>query len=289
MKLHRRLIQRRISRSVGGDIATFIFLLMFTFIMVLPLIYAVSMSLKPPNELWRFPPTFFARNVTFKNYTDLFRLMSESWVPMSRYIFNTVFITVLGTAGHIIIASLAAYLLSRYEFPFSKGMFIIIQSSLMFSAAVTTIPNYIIMTKLGIIDTYFALILPAFGSALGLFLMKQFMDQMIHPALLESADIDGASEITKFSCIVMPMVKPAWLTLMIFSVQSLWNIGNTPLIYSEALKTLPYALSQIQAGGIARAGVGSAITILMLIVPLTIFIFSQSNIIETMATSGMKD
>ncbi|HWT76799.1 MAG TPA: carbohydrate ABC transporter permease [Mobilitalea sp.] len=285
----KRLMKKRLSRSVGGDIGIFIFLLLFSTIMVIPLVYAVSMSLKLPSELWRFPPTFIVRNPSLKNYRDLFRLMTDSWVPMSRYIFNTLFITVVGTFGHIMIASLAAYPLSKYEFPFSNFFFVVIRSSLMFTPAVTAIPNYLIMSKLGLIDTYWALLLPAFGSSLGLFLMKQFMDQMIHPALLESADIDGATEFVKFRKIVMPMVKPAWLTLMIFSVQGLWGMGSSPFIYSEELKTLPYALGQIVSSGIARAGVGSAISIFLLVVPLTIFIISQSNIIETMATSGMKD
>jgi ABC-type glycerol-3-phosphate transport system permease component len=108
-------------------------------------------------------------------------------------------------------------------------------------------------------------------------------------SVLESADIDGANEVTKFFKLVMPMVKPAWMTLMIFTVQSLWALGSTPYIYSEQLKTLPYAMSQIQAAGIARAGVGGAISVLMMSVPLFIFIITQSNIIETMSTSGMKD
>jgi ABC-type glycerol-3-phosphate transport system permease component len=224
-----------------------------------------------------------------KNFSDLFVAMSDSWVPMSRYIFNTCFITIAGTFGHIVIASMAAYVLSRYKFPGSRFMFTIVQGSLMFSAAVTGIPNYLILSKLGFIDTHWALIFPAFGSSLGLFLMKQFIDQMIPMAVLESAEMDGANEWCKFWVIVMPMVRPAWLTLMIFSIQALWGIGSTPFIYSEQLKTLPYALSQIQAAGIARAGIGAAATVLMLLVPLSIFILSQSSIIETMSTSGMKE
>ena len=222
-----------------------IFLCLFAAVMMLPMVFAVSMSLKPANELWLFPPTFLPRSPTLKNYQDLFTLMTDSWVPMSRYIFNTFFITIGGTAGHILLASMAAYPLSKYKFPGSKGFFVLIRTSLMFSSAVIAIPNYLIMNSVGLIDTYNALILPAFSSTLGLFLMKQFMDQMVPMSMLESADIDGASEWLKFWKIVMPMVKPAWLTLMIFSVQSLWSTGASPYIYSEQLKTLPYALSQI--------------------------------------------
>ena len=145
------------------------------------------------------------------------------------------------------------------------------------------------MSRLQLVDTYAALILPAVGLPLGLFLMKQFMDQMVHPAVLESADIDGAGEWVKFIRIVMPMVKPAWLTLAIFSIQTLWNIGSTPYIYSEARKTLSYAMNQIVSAGIARQGVGAAVSVVMLSVPLLFFIVTQSNVVETMGSSGMKD
>ena len=283
------LLKKRVSRSQGGDLAMIIFILIFTSIMMIPLVFAVSNSLKPMDEYFVFPPKIIVDRPTLKNYRDLFTLMTDTWIPMSRYIFNTAFITVVGTVGHIILSSMAAYQLSKYKFPGSKGFFKLIRTSLMFSSAVLAIPNYLIMNTLGLIDTHLALILPAFSSTLGLFLMKQFMDQMIPMSLLESADIDGASEWIKFIKIVMPMVKPAWLTLMVFSVRDLWQTGASPYIYDESLKTFSYALSQISAGGIARQGVGSAISIIMLAVPLIVFIISQSNIIETMATSGMKD
>ena len=156
-------------------------------------------------------------------------------------------------------------------------------------SVVAAIPSFIIMSRLHLIDTYTAVILPAVGAPLGLFIMKQFMDQTVNLSVLESADIDGAGEGTKFFKLVMPMAKPAWITLMIFTVQSLWGLGSSSYIFSEQLKTLSYALSQVQAAGIARAGVGGAITVLMMLVPLTVFVVSQSNIIETMSTSGMKD
>lgn len=279
----------RLSRSKGGDFAMVLFLTIFTAMMLLPLVYAVNMSLKSAGELWRFPPTIFAVNPTFKNYRDLFSLMSDTWVPMIRYIFNTLFITVVGTVGHIILASMAAYPLSKYKFPGSKTIFVIIRTSLMFSGAVLSIPNYLIMNTLHLIDSYAALILPAFSSTLGLYLMKQFMDQMVPMSLLESADLDGASEWVKFKKIVMPLVKPATATLLILETQRLWQTGATPYIYSEEKKTLSYALSQITTSGIARAGVGAAVSIVMLLPPLLVFIISQSNVIETMSTSGIKE
>lgn len=279
----------RLSRSRGGDFAMILFLTLFTAAMMLPLVYAVSMSLKPNSELWKFPPNILPVNPTLKNYRDLFSLMSDTWVPMIRYIFNTLFITVVGTVGHITIASMAAYPLSKYKFPGSKAIFITIRTSLMFSGAVLSIPNYLIMNALHLINSYAALILPAFCTTLGLYLMKQFMDQMVPISLLESADLDGASEWRKFRTIVMPLVKPATATLLILETQRLWMTGATPYIYSEQKKTLSYALSQISTSGIARAGVGAAIQIVMLLPPFLVFVISQSNVIETMSTSGIKE
>ena len=284
-----RLAPKRVSRSRAGDILAFLFLLLFGLLMALPFVYAVSNSLKPMNELWIFPPRFFPSHPTMTNFADLFTLMEDSWIPMSRYIFNSLLITVAGTAGHIIIASLCAYPLAKYRYPGIGVTFKIIVTSLMFNSSVTAIPNYILMSRMHLVDTYWALILPAVGGSLGLFLMKNFMQTNIPDALLESAEMDGAGEGTKFFRIVMPLVKPAWLTLIIFSVQSLWGIGSTTMIYSEQLKTLPYALSQIQASGIARAGVSAAVGVFMMILPLTVFIVTQSNIMETMSTAGIKE
>lgn len=278
-----------IRRSYFVDFGIYLFLLFFGLFMVLPMVYAISNALKPLEEIWFFPPRFFVRNPTMKNFTDLFRIMSESWVPFSRYIFNTVFITGVGTFGHVVLASLCAYALSKHDFPGKNLMFGMVVLSLMFSASVTQIPNFIIISKLKWVDSYSAIIIPAFASSLGLYLMKQFMEQMIPNSVLESARMDGAKEWTVFWKIVMPMVKPAWLTLIIFSIQGLWGMGANRFIQSEELKTLNYALSQILAGGIARAGTGSAAAVLMMLVPIVVFIITQSNIIETMSTSGMKE
>ena len=256
--------------------------------MVVPLVLSISNSLKPLEELFVFPPRLLVRNPTGKNYHDVFVLMSESWVPFSRYIFNTVFITLTGTLGHLIIASMCAYALAKHKFPGRNIIFGIIVTALMFSGQVTAIPNYLIMSKIGWLDHYVAIVVPALAKPLGLFLMKQFMEQ-IPDTLLEAARIDGASEFHTFFRIAMPQVKSAWLTLIIFSFQDLWNTQGANYIYSEELKTLPYALSQIAAGGISRAGATAAVTVIMMVVPIVIFVVSQSNIIETMASSGIKE
>ena len=280
--------RRHPNRSVGGDLGIYFLLVFMGCLMVFPLVFAVSSSLKPLDELFRFPPTVFPRHPTFDNFSDLLVTMGQSWVPFSRYLVNTFAITFFGTFGHLIIASMAAFVLAKYDFPGGKTFFGIVTTALMFSGYVTGIPNYVIMNKLGMIDTYWALLLPAFAAPIGLFMMKQFMEGL-PTALIEAAHIDGAGEFRIFWSIVMPNVKPAWLTVIIFSVQSLWGTSASTVIYSEAKKTLVYALQQIQAGGIARTGQAAAVTVVVMIVPIIIFIFSQSRILETMASSGIKD
>ena len=283
-----KLKRRKPNRPVGGDIGIYILLILFGIFFVLPLVYSISSAFKPLDEIYLYPPRFFVKNPTFNNFQDLLVVMSSSYVPFTRYVFNTVLITLLGTVGHLIIGSMAAYVLAKYEFPGSKKIFKIIQAAIMFNAYVLQIPTYIIMSKLGWIDTYLALMVPAFALPMGLFLMKQFMEQ-IPDALIEAAKIDGAKEGRIFLQIVMPNVKPAWLTVTIFSVQNLWNMKGQVYIYSEEYKMLPYALQQIMAGGVARAGVGSAATMVVMMVPILIFVLAESNILETMASSGIKD
>ncbi len=284
-----KIKKRSFNRSVGGDVGINVLLFVFGAFMFLPMIYAISQSLKPLDELWMFPPRFFVRNPSFKNYTELFRLMSESWVPFSRYIFNTAFVAVAGTGGHLVVASMAAYAMTKIKFPGRNAMFQVVYYSLMFNATVTALSNFIIMSALGWIDTYWSLIVPAFGSTLGFYLMRQFMETTVPDSVLESARLDGAKEWTIYLRIVMPMVKPAWLTLIVYSFQGLWNSGTSVYIYSEQLKTFNYAIQQILAGGIVRSGASAAATVIMMLVPVTVFVITQSNIIETMASSGMKD
>jgi len=256
--------------------------------MIFPLVFAVSSALKPLDELFKFPPKLFPQNPTFDNFSDLVVTMGKSWVTFSRYLWNTLFITGVGTLGHLIVASMAAFVLAKYDFPGSKTFFNIVVTALMFNGYVTAIPNYLIINGLNLVDTSWAIIIPAFAAPMGLFLMKQFMEGL-PMSLIEAAKIDGANEWKVFSGIVMPNVKPAWLTLIIFSVQGLWNNRAATFIYSEEKKTLVYAMQQIQAGGIARTGQGAAVTVVLMIVPIAIFIASESQILETMASSGLKD
>ncbi len=276
-----KLKRRQPNRSRIGDFIIYFFLILVALMMVFPLVFAINNALKPLDELFMFPPKVFAQNPTLDNFSDLFVTMGKSWVTFPRYVFNTVFITVVGTAGHLILASMAAFVLAKYDFPGGKTFFKLVTVALMFSGYITAIPNYLIINELGWIDTYWAIIIPAFASPMGLFLMKQFMEGLpMSP--IEAAKIDGANEWKVFISIVMPNVKPAWLTMIIFSVQGLWNNQAATFIYSEEKKTLVYALQQIQSGGIARTGQAAAVTVVVMAVPILIFILSESQILEEM-------
>ena len=286
---HKPLIRRRKpNRSVDGDIAMYVFLAAVAFVMAFPIVFAVANALKPLDELFKNPPRILALHPTLNNFSDLFVTMGKSWVTFTRYLFNTIFITAVGTIGHLLIASRGAFVLAKYEFPGSRGFFKLVTTTIMFTGYVTQIPNYILLSKLGWIDTYWAVIIPAFASPMGLFLMKQFMEGL-PMSLVEAAKIDGANEWKVFTNIVMPNVKPAWMTLIIFSVQGLWNNRASNVIFSEEKKTLPFAMQQIQGGGIARTGQGAAVLVVLMIVPIALFVFSETQILETMASSGMKD
>lgn len=288
-KLRTRNHKVVLTRSKGGDAGIAVFLTIFGLFMFLPMYYAIIQSLKPLDELWNYPPKFYVVNLTLSNYSDMFQSMTSSWVPFSRYIFNTVFISVVGTFGNLVFGSLAAYAVSKIKFPGRSILFAGVKYSLMFTATVTSIVNFLTMSKLGLVDTYWAIIIPAWGATLGMFLMRQFMVDGVADTILESARLDGSSELRTYWTIAMPMVKPAWLTLIVYSFKDLWNTGASTYIQSEQLKTFNYAISQIVSGGIARAGIGAAAAIVMLIVPVIVFVISQSRIIETMSTSGMKD
>lgn len=278
----------KLGRSRAGNAFMFTIMGIAGVFMALPLIMIANNALKPLDELFRFPPRIFVQNPTFENFTDLMVLMNNSWVPFSRYIMNTLLITGIGTVGHIVLASMAAYPLAKHDFPGKKLLFQMVVLSLMFSYQVTFIPNYMIISFMGINNTYLAVILPAFAYGLGLYLMKQFMEQ-IPDSLIESAYIDGASEWMIFWKIVMPNVKPAWMTLAIFQFQSLWANTGSGFLRSEQIKPLQFALYQITNGGPARQGAAAVVQLIIAAVPITFFIMCQSQVIETMTTSGMKE
>ena len=276
-----------VSRSVFGNVMVFLFLLVFGVFFAFPIVYAIITAFKPMNEILIFPPRVFVRNPTLSNFIELSQMADSFWVPLTRYIFNSVLISAAGTLGHLLLSSMAAYPMSRHAFPGHKWIKKVVVMSLLFTASVTYLPQYVVMSQLHLIDTYGALILPALQSSLGLYLMMNFMGTLPEE-MLEAARIDGAREARIYWSIVMPNVKPAWLTLIIFSFQGLWNNTGGSFIYSEELKVLPAVMAQITAGGIARAGVSSAAALIMMIPPILIFLLSQKSVIQTMSTSGLK-
>lgn len=285
----KRISRAGLARSVGGNVVNFLLLCIIAAFMALPLLYVVSNAFKPLDEIFVYPPRLYVIHPTVGNFSDLASLMSQSWIPFSRYIFNSVFVTAVSTFVQIIFVSMAAYVLEKREFPGRKVFFKVVVISLMFSGSVTAVPNYIIMNGLGMVNTYWAMILPAIASSMGLFLMKQFVATSVPTAILEAARVDGARELMIFWRIVMPLVKPAWLTLIIFAFQSIWATNGNGYIYTETLKPLNYALSQVVSGGVARTGSAAAVSLIMLLPPLTVFIITQSNILNTMASSGIKE
>lgn len=273
---------------MAGNTVLFFFMGVCGVFMVLPLVMVLNNAFKPLDELFRYPPTIFVRHPGTNNFYDLYVLMSNSWVPFARYVLNTIIITGGGTLGHVLLASLAAYPLAKHNFPGKKLLFSIVVLSIMFSPAVTQIPNYLVISKMGINNNYLAVILPACSYGLGLYLMKQFMEQ-IPDSLIESARLDGASEYKIYRTIIMPNVKPAWLTLAVLQFQSMWGNTGSAFLRDEELKPLQYSLQQIVNGGPARQGAAAVVTLIIAAIPITFFIICQSSIIETMTTSGMKE
>ncbi len=291
IKRKRRFFRKRekqLNRSMAGNTLLFVLMFICGIFMVLPLVMIINNALKPLDELYQFPPKIFVRNPTLENFSDLFVLMNDSWIPFSRYILNTIIITGFGMVGHVVVASLAAYPLAKHKFPGKNILFGMVVLSMMFSWTVTQIPQYLIISWMGINNNYLALILPAWSFGMGLYLMKQFMEQL-PDSLMESAKLDGATEWHIFWTIVMPNVKPAWLTLAIFQFQQMWGNTGSMFLRDEQLKPLQFALQQITAGGVARAGAAAAVTFIIAAVPIIFFLICQSNILETMTTSGMKD
>ena len=285
MKIH--IKGQRLTRSKAGNIMVLFFLAMLGAFMLLPIYYAVVNSIKPIHELFLFPPRLYVTNPTLDNFTGLIRIQGQASVPMERYIFNSVFVAVFATAGYILVASMAAYPLAKRKFPLKAVLMQLIVFAILFRTEVTAVPQYILMVKTKLIDTYAALILPAMGTSFGVFLMIQFMEG-IPEEILESARIDGAKEVKLFFTMVLPMVKPAWLTLGIFTFSSVWNTTGTQFIYSEEMKMLPAMLSQLSGAGLARAGISAAATVILMVPPIVFFLFSQRSVVETMAHSGLK-
>lgn len=280
---------RKFTRSKFGNFMFFFFIFLFGLFSVLPLAYSIVTSFKPLDELMLFPPSLITvRRPTVENYVALPSLVESLDVPFIIYFFNSIFTTVVGTVLHIFAASAAAFVLSRSNFKGKNTIFLIIQLSLLFNAYTLSIPRYLIYSKMGIIDTYWAYILPAIPSSMGVFLMKQYMDGYVPQTLIEAARIDGAGWTHTFYSIVLPCVKPCLLTLVLFSFRDMWSIVPAGTIFTETLKTLPMVMSTVVSGGLARTGSAMATSVLMMIPPIIVYFISQGSLKESMSSAGIK-
>ncbi len=280
---------KKFTRSKVGNFIFFAILIIAGLYTVLPLIYSVITSFKPLDELLAFPPKFYVVRPTFKNYAILPELLSNLEVPFSRYVFNTVFLSAVITFLHVIIASMSAFVMCQVKNKWTLILFMTVQFALLYNATTLAVPQYLIFSKARIIDTYWVYILPMLPSAMGVFLIKQNMESAIPEALIEAARIDGASVPRIFWQIVMPLVKPAWMTLTLFIFRDSWSLQPSGKIFSESLKTLPNIMSQITSSGIARSGSAMAATVLLMIPPIVIYFATQSNVLETMSSAGIKE
>lgn len=289
MAIARRQVQyKRYTRSRAGSVFIFSFLTIAGAVSILPMIYCICTAFKPLEELLVFPPKFFVSRPTLENFSVLPSLLGELRVPLSRYIFNSLFITLVTVTLQILIGSMAAFVFSKTKIRGRVVIFLIVQFSLLYNGYTLGMPQYMIFNWMNILDTYWAYILPSLASSMGVFLMKQYMDSSIPDTLLEAAHIDGAGLIRIYTSIIMPLSKPAWMTMLLLSFQSMWSTVPGGTIFNEKLKTLPYVMSSISAGGVARSGSAMAVTVILMIPPIVVYFISQSNVMETMSTAGMK-
>ena len=279
---------KKINGSLGGDIAIFMLLGLLGLFMIFPLYYSIIQSFKPISELFVFPPKLYVLSPTTENFSNLFKVAGNLWVPFSRYVFNSVYITVVISVFHVIVVCCCAYCLSKCRFPGYAVLNQIIVTSLLFTSTATWIMQFVVMAKLGMINSYSALILPSIATPMGLYLMRQSMST-INDSIIDPAKVDGAGVFRTCWQVVIPNQKPAIATLIIYVFQGAWNVQGGALVYEEDLKTLPTIMSQIAASGIARQGIIYASAVVLMIPPLVIFLVAQSNVMETMANSGMKD
>ena len=279
---------KRFTRTRAGNFFYTFFLVIFGLYSVLPMYYCIITSFKPLDELLVFPPRFYVVSPTTSNYLTLPSLLDNLAVPLSRYAFNSIFISVVTTFFHVLVASAAAYVLAKTNIKGKNIIFAVVQMSLLYNAYTLEIPRYLIYSSLGMIDTYWVYILPAIPSSMGVFLMKQFMDTNVPDPLIEAARIDGAGSFRTFWQIAMPNVKPAWLTLTLFSFRDLWLIMPSGTVFSEEIKTLPFAASTSAASGISRQGCAMAVTVIMMIPPILVYLISQRSVTQTMSSSGIK-
>lgn len=287
-------IVKYIRRVKASRVILYIFTIAFVVFMAMPLIYLVSTAFKPMDELYAYPPRFFVRRPVLTNFSTLFGALSSSAVPFLRNLFNSLYTTTVSIVLTVLVCSMGAYGLCKLKPPGHSQLRRLVTNALMFSTVVTAIPTYTLMENLGLLNSYWSLILPKVAVAFNFFLMIQFIDSVPN-TLLEAARIDGAGEWTIFWKIVLSCVKPAVCTLVVFAFTSSWNDYTSAMLYisREEMKTLPLAVQTISGGtgaaNLSRAGAAGAAALLMTVPTIVVFTIMQARVLETMTYSGIKE
>lgn len=252
-------------------------------ILLIPLLWMVFTSLKPMEEIVRYPPIFFPEKIVWENYLDTIAAF-----PFWRYARNTLFITVLVVIGNVLSNSFIAYGFAKLDFPGKKLMFALVLSTMMIPGFVTMIPQYVLFSKIGWVGTYLPLIVPSFfGNAFNIFLMRQFY-LSINNELIEAAEIDGANHLYIWSHLMLPLTKPALITIAINSFNAAWNDFLGPLLYIQDQEkyTLQIGLQVFQNQATTQWNYLMAGATLVLIPTILLFFFAQRYFIEGMDLTG---
>jgi ABC-type glycerol-3-phosphate transport system permease component len=301
------MIRSRLSRYTGvrnrginpqgfhvSQIKFYFLLVPLSALMLLPIIFIVSSAFKPADELFAYPPRFFVSNPTLKNFNDLFTVLSRTGIPVSRYLFNSLLITLVTVAASIVVSSAAAYALSKKRFGLKRTLFAINNVALMFVPIAVTIPRFLVIEQLGLLNTFWVHVLPVLAMPVGLFLLKQFMDG-VPDEVIEAAQIDGASDLRIYWRIILPMIQPAIATIAILTFQAAWNNAEISTLYinNESLRTLAFYLGTLTttttgANAVAGQGIAAAAALIMFLPNLIIFIILQGQVMSTMSHSGLK-
>lgn len=274
-----------------GQIKILLILLPLTLFMALPIVFIINHAFKPMDELFAFPPTFFVRNPTLDNFTQLLKYSRSAGIPLSRYVFNSLIVTVLTVCLSLLLTTCAAFAFSKIRFKGRSLMLQINQIAIMFVATAVLIPRYMVISRMRLIDTVLAHVLPLIAMPVALFLVKQFVDQ-VPDSLIEAAHLDGANDFQVYWRIVLPIIRPAIATAMVLVFQQVWTNMETSsyFINDESMKTMTFYMNTLVNAntGVAGQGVSAAATLIMFIPNLVLFIVCQSSVMNTMATSGIK-
>ena len=265
--------------------------------MLLPIVFIFSSAFKLPDELFAFPPRFMVTQPTLKNFTDLFAKLSTSGIPVSRYLFNSILITIITVLASILVSSTAAFALSKKRFKLKHTLFAINNIALMFVPIAVSIPRFLVIERLNLINNFWVHILPVLAMPVGLFLLKQFMDG-IPDDVIEAAQIDGASDFWIYWRVIIPMIRPALATIAILTFQAAWNNADISTLYitDETMRNLAFYLTTLTttpssattANTVAGQGIAAAAALIMFLPNLVIFVFLQGQVMSTMSHSGIK-